>query len=326
MLTVGQLFKQTRKYKGVSLEEIAADTRINIKYLKQIENDSFDDSKAQSHIYGFIKNYAKYLDLDTKKVLAIYKRQVKKVEKGIVKKKSGTDIINTKKSLVFTPAMIGIVILILFLVGVFGYLIRQFYKLQQPPVLEIVEPTEQEVVVNQPEVTIKGVTETNVYLILNEQQIKYEEDGTFTVAVPLHQEENIITITAQNRQNEDKKTTKEIKVIYKKSGTSNQQSEDGVDSGEGESSPDQVTEMKIEMQIKGGDAWIQIVCDDVQKGVGVFPSGTKKKYKAKERFYVSTGRPSITKILVNGQKIDWKIKKGVGGIDCSLDNGEVVCK
>jgi cytoskeleton protein RodZ len=71
---LGALLRQTREEKRISLEQIEEHTRIRRKYLLALEEASYDDLPTPGHVHGFLRNYARYLDLDMEEVETLYAR------------------------------------------------------------------------------------------------------------------------------------------------------------------------------------------------------------------------------------------------------------
>ncbi|MFY9289011.1 MAG: helix-turn-helix domain-containing protein, partial [Alphaproteobacteria bacterium] len=57
---------------GVTLQEIADRTRINITYLLSIEEDNFRTLPAEVYLRSYIHQYAKMLQWNTQKILEGY--------------------------------------------------------------------------------------------------------------------------------------------------------------------------------------------------------------------------------------------------------------
>jgi curved DNA-binding protein CbpA len=57
-LITGEVIRALRQKSGVSLEEIAETTRININYLESIEKDRFDFLPAEVYVYGYLRQVA----------------------------------------------------------------------------------------------------------------------------------------------------------------------------------------------------------------------------------------------------------------------------
>jgi len=61
---VGERLRAAREQKKISLEEIAAQTRIPQRHLASIENAEWDSLPAPTYTIGFAKSYASAVDLD----------------------------------------------------------------------------------------------------------------------------------------------------------------------------------------------------------------------------------------------------------------------
>lgn len=72
MSSLGTYLKQARDLKQISLMELAQTTRIPVRILGQIEQDQFDRLPADVFVRGFLRSYARSLDLDEEHVLARY--------------------------------------------------------------------------------------------------------------------------------------------------------------------------------------------------------------------------------------------------------------
>jgi cytoskeleton protein RodZ len=62
--TVGERLRAAREKKGLSLEDIAAQTRIPQRHLESIESAEWDNLPAPTYTIGFAKNYASTVGLD----------------------------------------------------------------------------------------------------------------------------------------------------------------------------------------------------------------------------------------------------------------------
>jgi transcriptional regulator with XRE-family HTH domain len=66
--TVGSRLRAAREEKGLSLEDIAAQTRIPRRHLESIENGDWDNLPAPTYTIGFAKSYASAIGLDRTEV------------------------------------------------------------------------------------------------------------------------------------------------------------------------------------------------------------------------------------------------------------------
>ena len=72
----GGLLKGLRETAGLSLEDMAAITKISKRYLRAIESDDFATLPAKVYIRGFVGQYARVLGLDSGRVAQSYLRLV----------------------------------------------------------------------------------------------------------------------------------------------------------------------------------------------------------------------------------------------------------
>ncbi|HKG25736.1 MAG TPA: helix-turn-helix domain-containing protein [Thermomicrobiales bacterium] len=72
MAVFGDTLRQARSYKGVTIREAEAATRINRHHLAALEEENFDGLPPLIYQRGIVKNYATYLDLDPNKLLQFY--------------------------------------------------------------------------------------------------------------------------------------------------------------------------------------------------------------------------------------------------------------
>lgn len=69
---LGEILRQAREDKGLSLAQVEEATKIRSTYLQALEEDDFERLPAPVYVRGFLKNYAKFLGLDAEQILALY--------------------------------------------------------------------------------------------------------------------------------------------------------------------------------------------------------------------------------------------------------------
>lgn len=69
MTSFGASLRRERELRGVSLQEIAASTKIGVRMLQAIEDDRFDKLPQGLFVRGFVREYARFLALDEHKIL-----------------------------------------------------------------------------------------------------------------------------------------------------------------------------------------------------------------------------------------------------------------
>src|SRR5438876_6028764 len=73
-LTLGEKLRQAREERGITLSEVAEQTRISPIYLESIDNDDYRRLPGGIFNRGFIKSYAKYVGLNEQEALLDYSR------------------------------------------------------------------------------------------------------------------------------------------------------------------------------------------------------------------------------------------------------------
>ncbi len=72
MEALGAYLKKNRDQRGVSLEEMAANTKINVSIISYLEEDRFDKLPAPVFVKGFIRSYLNYLGVNPKEAVLFY--------------------------------------------------------------------------------------------------------------------------------------------------------------------------------------------------------------------------------------------------------------
>jgi len=72
MGTLGSYLRAAREARGLDLRDAAQQTRISIGYLKAIENEDFNKLPGEVFVRGFLKNYARFLNLPDDEVMKRY--------------------------------------------------------------------------------------------------------------------------------------------------------------------------------------------------------------------------------------------------------------
>ena len=312
MLTPGQILKQRREELRKSLTSVSQETKIQERFLRYIENDDFGKFDSGVFVNGFIKIYAEYLGLDVERMLALYRRASKELENkgggvGNGKKKK----LDLKKFI--TPINVAVGVVTLALIGGLAYLNMQFYRFQSAPELEIVSPSNNQVVETD-QVSVLGITDSNSEVLLNGESVPVNNDGSFEAGVTLKEGVNTFSITAINESNSEKETTKEIKLEYRKP-------------QEKDEEPEEQTEYMARVQITGEAAWVRFIVDDEQKYAQVINPGSTEEFLATNSIEVVTGKPANTKLFINEKEYPLvnNPETGVASISCTINGNNLSC-
>src|SRR5262245_47702466 len=74
MTNFGAGFKKARESKGISLDQIAMDTRISTRFLSALENEEFHLLPGGTVNRGFVRAYAERVGLDPHQAVEDYER------------------------------------------------------------------------------------------------------------------------------------------------------------------------------------------------------------------------------------------------------------
>ena len=88
MKSLGEYLRAERQARGISLEQIFADTRISMEMLRAIENGNVEQLPAPIFIKGFLKAYAEKIGLDPEEVIVEYQNLIEEAgdhQEGIEK-------------------------------------------------------------------------------------------------------------------------------------------------------------------------------------------------------------------------------------------------
>jgi cytoskeleton protein RodZ len=135
MEELGKLLKEERLKKSLTLQEVALVLKINIKVLQAIEDNNANLMPPKAYIRGFVKSYADYLKLDTKKIIETYfsTTQTKpenlasniRTVKSLEEDKEIVDNVNKSKPI------LGSIIVTLTLIGLIAVCLKILNKYQQ---------------------------------------------------------------------------------------------------------------------------------------------------------------------------------------------------
>jgi cytoskeletal protein RodZ len=69
---LGNILRDAREMKGLTLAEVQEQIKINARYLDALEESQYQELPTPVHVRGFLRNYARFLDLDPDPLLERY--------------------------------------------------------------------------------------------------------------------------------------------------------------------------------------------------------------------------------------------------------------
>jgi len=79
MQTVGELLRDERERKGLSIKEIENAISIRTLYINAIEEENYKIVPGEVYLKGFIRNYANYLGLNGQEMVNLYRQSQKPI-------------------------------------------------------------------------------------------------------------------------------------------------------------------------------------------------------------------------------------------------------
>lgn len=73
--TVGAEFTKARKRQSITLDTVARDLNIGKEFLAAIENDDIENLPEPAYAIGFVRSYARYLDIDAAEMIVRFKAE-----------------------------------------------------------------------------------------------------------------------------------------------------------------------------------------------------------------------------------------------------------
>ncbi|HDQ22980.1 MAG TPA: helix-turn-helix domain-containing protein [Candidatus Uhrbacteria bacterium] len=204
--TLGQIFKRYRQAEAISLEQVEQDTKISKQILLALENDNYAKLPDEVYVKNIIKNYAKYLALDYNRLLAVY-------EKGKLSSADQKNIENKKKQtrIFLTPDRFRNIIISLIVVSLLAYFGFQISRIFKAPELIVSAPVGN-LIIQDNFIEIKGQTEKEAQVFINEKEVFLDKNGEFKAALDLHKGLNVIKITAVKKYSREQTVFREILV------------------------------------------------------------------------------------------------------------------
>ena len=68
----GMYLREAREKKGLSVDDVVRETKIQKRYIEAIESDNFEELPGETYTKGFLKNYAQTVGLSPDDVVERY--------------------------------------------------------------------------------------------------------------------------------------------------------------------------------------------------------------------------------------------------------------
>lgn len=210
MTKAGEKLQQARLEKGLTLEDVAKSTKIKTEFLSFIEEGEYAKLPSVSYAHGFVRNYAKFLGLPEKEIMAIFRREFDedKSYKVLPKGFGEGDSFPIARFKLKQTAVLIIVIFLLFIC----YMLFQYRGAFLNPPLDITSP-QNGTLISSSEVTVTGKTDSNATVYIEKNAVSVNRDGNFKKTITVFPGETTITVKVINKFSRE--TEKKVSIDVK---------------------------------------------------------------------------------------------------------------
>jgi cytoskeleton protein RodZ len=308
----GSYLKHERELRGVSLEEISGVTNIPLRFLKSLEENSFDELPGEVFIKGYIRSYANIIGSDFEEMLNIYKEFVEFKNPGNIS--SPTPSLETQSK---TFLKLGFVI---FLVVALGFGVRFLIKMKDDPGSEKIVNI-QRADSNQresPELSV-SISDQLADNLANKKSLSPQETAELNVQTSISEEltkQKTLNIQgADSNQPESPELSVSISdqladnLANKKSlspqetAELNVQTSNALTADLGTQNRKEI-EKSLRLTIRAMESsWFNMTIDDFGEEDFILPTGTEKTFWGKTNFRLTVGNKKGVELLLNGKTL-----------------------
>lgn len=195
MKKIGEIISASRAARSLSQEQLSNLTRIDVKYVRALEENNFSALPSATFTKGFVRNLAKALDKDPDEWIALLRRDYR----AAATPASPVSSPRRQPKFSFASLLQSQTALLLFGGLVFlTYLGFQYRAVITPPPLDITNPAKNAVIISP--VTIEGKTVPGATVTINDDlKITPDSSGYFAAKLNLSPGANDIKVSVTNR-------------------------------------------------------------------------------------------------------------------------------
>lgn len=196
MIIVGQKFQEARLQKNLTLESVSQGTKIKVAFLEAIEKGEYEKLPSVTYAQGFVRNYARFLNMPEKETLALFRREfdkekaIKVLPLGFTKTKDFSLYRFKSKQNLFLVFSVLLLLMVYILFQSRGVLVN--------PSLFVSSPQEA-AVISSNAVTVIGKTDSNATVFVDNFSVSLDSNGVFTKVINVFPGKITVTIRVVNR-------------------------------------------------------------------------------------------------------------------------------
>jgi cytoskeletal protein RodZ len=210
--TFGSDLRALRELSGLSLQQAASATKIRDTILAALEEDRMADLDDPAFVEHHLLAYVRYLGGHEQYFIARYRERLKALhaERQVSELLPRVRKIR-RRDLFSGPQLLALAGLVLFAVGLGGYVAWQAALVRIQPPLEVTSPVAGERL-SRPVVTVQGKTMPEAEVTVSGRSAPVDGTGAFTVSLDVRRGTTVLTIVARRRRGSE--TTMERSVVY----------------------------------------------------------------------------------------------------------------
>jgi cytoskeletal protein RodZ len=194
----------------LTVSEVSAAIRIRQEYITALESGHYTVLPSGIYIRNFLKEYATFLGVSWKRVLALYEKEMRAFAQHIEKGKYFAKQVPSLRAVVI-PKLFRIGLLSTLIFVVFLYISFSVYTTFAPPRLIVSEPFDN-LIVQEYVLQVTGSTDAESQVMINGQSVPVQMNGVFEQRVSLHDGLNTIVITAHNKHSRTQTVSRQVVV------------------------------------------------------------------------------------------------------------------
>jgi cytoskeletal protein RodZ len=206
----GQVLRDLREAKGMTLDEVAAKTKVPLQSLALIEEDDFARLPPDVYTTIYLKAYCKFFGIEAGPIVAHFRDQRAAHERKTPGNRHPVTTVKAAELLV-APRIIRNVIIAAVASGLLFSIAFQVVKLISPPQLTVTDPLDGTVTENR-SVTINGRTEPEVSIAINGKPVSVDGNGVFHDTFILQDGLNSIEVVGVKKYSRPMRVTRNIIV------------------------------------------------------------------------------------------------------------------
>jgi len=196
MIKAGQKFQEARLQKGLTFEDVSQGTKIKASFLEAIEKGEYEKLPSVTYAQGFVRNYARFLNMPEKETLALFRREfdeekaIKVLPLGFIKTKDFSLYRFKSKQNLFLVFSVLLVLI--------GYILFQYRGALINPSLFLSAPKENGVFSSNT-ITVIGKTDPNATVFVDNFSVSVDSNGVFTKVINVFSGKAVVTIRVVNK-------------------------------------------------------------------------------------------------------------------------------